>query len=355
MTPMWPKLTEAENLLGGTLPHSRMEAWKWTDVRTHLSKPQNGLTSACVPNFIVPEGMTVRRGEIPPGEGVMSTLADNFAGEGFIINVPDGFTARDPLLICDLSVGHARILVQLGKGAGVSVIELYDSKGSGFANTEINFDLSECAKLKRIVLQTDHAEFTRITTSHISSRVRADYTQYVLSFGAGLSRHETRLTAMGSQVNACLHGAYLLSGQRHCDMTSCVDLAAPATTVRQSVKGVVTDRARGVFQGKFHVRRQGQHTGAEMCHDALMLSDTSEIRARPELEIYADDVACTHGNTIGALDKNVLFYVRQRGIPLSEARALLIQAFVEQGFDGLDENTREDFLIRVRTWLEGHA
>jgi len=114
----------------------------------------------------------------------------------------------------------------------------------------------------------------------------------------------------------------------------------------------MTDKSRGVFQGKFHVRRPAQHTDAEMRHDALMLSDTSEIRSKPELEIYADDVACAHGNTIGQLDESALFYMRQRGIPLGEARALLTEAFVADVFDDLgDEDLRESLLGKIRAWL----
>jgi len=116
---------------------------------------------------------------------------------------------------------------------------------------------------------------------------------------------------------------------------------------------VVADKARGVFQGKFHVRRPAQKTDAEMRHDALMLSDTAQIRSKPELEIYADDVECAHGNTLGALDGNVLFYMRQRGIPLAKAKALLTEAFVSRVFDDLeDEDLKASLLDKIQVWLE---
>jgi len=107
-----------------------------------------------------------------------------------------------------------------------------------------------------------------------------------------------------------------------------------------------------VFQGKFLVQRPAQHTDAEMRHDALMLSDSSEIRSKPELEIYADDVACAHGNTIGQLDESALFYMQQRGIPAAQARALLTEAFLADVFDDLDdEDLRESILGKLRGWL----
>ena len=131
-----------------------------------------------------------------------------------------------------------------------------------------------------------------------------------------------------------------------------MDLTCPGSEIRQSVKGVTDDKAKGVFQGKFHVRRPAQHTDAEMRHDAIMLSDTSEIRSKPELEIYADDVACAHGNTIGALDESALFYMRQRGIPKAQAKALLTEAFLASVFDTLeDEVMRESLIEKMRGWL----
>ena len=192
----------------------------------------------------------------------------------------------------------------------------------------------------------------RIATTHVTAWANAELVQHTLAFGGKLSRLETRMAGMGKAVKATINAAYLLDGQRHCDMMSYIDLACPDGHIRQSVKGVTADKARGVFQGKFHVRRPAQHTDAEMRHDAIMLSDTSEIRSKPELEIYADDVACAHGNTIGALDESALFYMRQRGIPLVEARAMLTEAFLASVFDTLeDEVMRESLLEKLREWL----
>ena len=208
------------------------------------------------------------------------------------------------------------------------------------------------AKFDRTIVHNDSDDCVRIATAHITAWNDAQVTQHALSFGGALTRIETRMAGMGKNIEATLNGAYLLDDKRHCDMTSYIDLAVPDCTIRQAVKGVVTDKARGVFQGKFHVRRPAQHTDAEMRHDALMLSDTSEIRSKPELEIYADDVACAHGNTIGQLDESALFYMRQRGIPLGEARALLTEAFVADVFDDLDdEGLRESLLTKIRAWL----
>jgi Fe-S cluster assembly protein SufD len=212
--------------------------------------------------------------------------------------------------------------------------------------------LAEDATLDRIIVQTDPDDCVRAATTHVTAWASAELTQHTLAFGGKLSRLETRMAGMGQGVKATINGAYLLDGARHCDMTSYVDLACPDGHIRQSVKGVTTDKARGVFQGKFHVRRPAQHTDARMRHDCMMLSDTSEIRSKPELEIYADDVVCEHGNTIGALDESALFYMRQRGIPMAQARAMLTEAFLASVFDTLeDEVMRESLLEKLRGWL----
>ncbi|MBL4855245.1 MAG: SufD family Fe-S cluster assembly protein [Robiginitomaculum sp.] len=336
-----------------TLPHRRMEAWKWTDVRAALGGEKSGLTSACEPKLTVPTGLIVTREIKSPGDSVMGKLAANFAGDAYSIIVPDGFTSGEHVNISGLNSGHARIVFKLGKGAKLHVVETHNSNNPSFVNIEVSFDLAESAHLTRTILQDDHAETTRIATTHISAWGGAKITQHSLGFGAGLTRFETRIAALGKDFECNIHGAYLLGGKRHLDMTSYIDLGAENARVRQSVKGVVTDKARGVFQGKFHVRRPAQLADAEMRHDAIMLSDTAHIRAKPELEIYADDVACAHGNTIGALDETALFYMRTRGIPLGEARALLTQAFVAGAFDGMDDN--KDFMSRITAWLEQNS
>jgi Fe-S cluster assembly protein SufD len=355
MMPTQPNLTEAETLLGGSLPHRRVEAWKWTDVRAAVKDTANGLVSACEPQFELPDGLTVKRADRSAKDHAMSALAQSFAGKSYVIDVPAGYASDSPVKISGLETGHTLIFIKLGKGAKLSVIESHTSDSAGFANIEINFDMAEDAELTRTIFHRDDANSTRIVSTQINAWANAKIVQHALSFGGGLSRLETNIAALGEALNAEVYGAYLLNDQRHTDMTSYIDLAGQDGFIRQTVKGVVTDKARGVFQGKFHVRRPAQHTDAEMRHDALMLSDTSEIRAKPELEIYADDVACAHGNTIGALDESALFYMRQRGIPKAQARALLTEAFVSEAFDDLAEAQKDEFVAEIRIWLEANS
>jgi len=330
-----------------------MEAWKWTDVRGAIADAKSDLTTACAPQFSLPAGLTVTREQASAPDTPMGTLAANFGGDVYAITVPSGFTSSEKLVISGLNNGHARIVIRMDEGAELHAEEIHESTAAAFVNLDMHFELAKGAKLTRTIFHDDHADSTRIATTQINAWADAEITQHTLSFGAGLARFETRIASLGENLKAHIHGAYLLNGKRHCDMTSYIDLGAENARIRQSVKGVVTDKARGVFQGKFHVRRPAQLADAEMRHDAILLSDTCEIRAKPELEIYADDVACAHGNTVGALDESALFYMRTRGIPAKQARALLTQAFVAQSFDGMADGT--DFMSRITSWLEQNS
>jgi len=310
-------------LSASNLPTRRDEAWKWTDVSRVVVDGMRGLSVAAPVQIFVPEGVNVTRvdAETAANDATLYTLATEHAGQVYAIDVPAGFSSEHPVQIEGLTHGHAQISLNVGKGARIQLVEHYDAT-------------------------------VRAATTHVTAWASSELIQHTLAFGGKLSRLETRMAGMGQGVKATINGAYLLDGQRHCDMTSYVDLACPDGHIRQSVKGVAADKARGVFQGKFHVRRPAQHTDARMRHDCMMLSDTAEIRSKPELEIYADDVVCEHGNTIGALDESALFYMQQRGIPLAQARALLTEAFLASVFDTLeDEVMRESLLDKLRGWL----
>jgi len=139
MMPTQPNLTAAETRLGGALPHRRVEAWKWTDVRARVKDDASGLVSACEPTFDLPDGLSVTRSTKNAKENAMGALANSFAGEAYVIDVPAGFNTDAPLKISGLSAGHVRIFVKLGKGAELSVNEDHRSNSAGFANISIMF------------------------------------------------------------------------------------------------------------------------------------------------------------------------------------------------------------------------
>ncbi len=336
------------------LPNKREEDWRWSDVAGYVKADALGLQTSASPEFILPEGVSLYRQDLPPKDSRLGAMAAQYGGDAYVINVPEGMTPAKPLILKDFSPGHSRIKVILGSGAQLSVIENYDSAQSGFSNIEISYELSASARLSRLVNQFDEGDATKIVTAYINAWKDAELSQHILGFGGGLVRLETRIALLAGQARLNMKSAYLLGEARHLDLTSYVDCNGPSTQMRQSARGVVTDHATGVFQGKIHVRRPAQHTDAEMRHDALILSDTAQVQAKPALEIYADDVACAHGNTIGALDANTLFYMRQRGLPEAQARAILTEAFVAKEFGDLPDGLRDDAMLRIRSWLEAH-
>jgi len=349
--------TDAEKALNSDLPSKRDEAWKWTDVRGAVTDKARGLTRAGLPKFSLPDDLSVSEIERDDLETdtPMAALARTYGGKVWDINVPAEYAGTTPIEIDGFESGHVRIRMTIGKGAKLSLIENHAGQ-DGFSNIDMTIILKSGAMLDRVVMHDDGDTQTRTLTTHVTQWDGSVFNQHTLSFGGALARLETRVAGMSKGIESNIHGAYLLKDKRQTDMTSYIDLTASDAVIRQSVKGVVTDKARGVFQGKFHVRRPAQHTDAEMRHDALMLSDTSEIRSKPELEIYADDVACAHGNTLGALDEQALFYMRQRGIPIKQARTLLTEAFVVDVFDDMkDESLRDSVRGKIRTWLEANG
>jgi Fe-S cluster assembly protein SufD len=241
-------------------------------------------------------------------------------------------------------------------GASVVLLETYEGSGGAYvANAALTFHLEDGASLERIVLSDEPAEAVSVSSSTVELAPGARFSQTVIATGAKLQRHETHLVHPGEGAVVRMDGAYLLDGARHADLTTVLTHAGGGAT-SQMCKGVVAGQARAVFQGKIEVRPGADGTDARMRHDALLLSDRAEVDAKPELEIYADDVQCAHGNTVGALDDDTLFYIRSRGVPEAEAKALMTEAFVGEVVERIGpEDVREIVRAKVVARLEGLA
>ncbi|HXQ11482.1 MAG TPA: Fe-S cluster assembly protein SufD, partial [Caulobacteraceae bacterium] len=242
----------------------------------------------------------------------------------------------------------AALALDVEAGGSLLLLESYEGAGEGYiADATLDIRLGEGARLQRIVVVDEVADAVAVSTAEIELSPRATLAQTVLTSGAKRQRFETRVQhALGA--TARLDGVYLLAGERRADLTSEVVHGAPGASTEQLTKGCVRDQARAVFQGRIIVARGVDGTDARMGHHALILSDRAEVDAKPELEIYADDVACSHGNTVGALDEEALFYVRQRGVPDAEARALLTEAFVGEVVDRIQHDGARDV---ARAWV----
>jgi Fe-S cluster assembly protein SufD len=278
----------------GKAPGRRDEAFRWTDLRGALGAPPI-LSAARQPVDETParDGVILRRHAAPVRAGVDETLLTVKAGE--TVRLIDHICGGEGAYVRDLSLP---IRVEAG------------------------------ASLIRLVIVEDGPEAITYARSAVSLAAGASYRQTVLAGGAKRQRIETEVDHPGLGAQVELNGAYLVDGQRHTDQTTKIAHSGRDGTSRQLIRGVATDRGRGVFQGLIAVAPGADGTDARLTHNALLLSDRAEIDAKPELEIFADDVACAHGNTVGALDEDALFYAMSRGLPLEVARRLLIGAFL---------------------------
>lgn len=262
-----------------------------------------------------------------------------------IIHIGQGDSA--PLL------ASPRTVIKLGENAELTVIEQWLGTGDAPVHTNhaAQIILERGAKLHHIRFQNERADRTVLSTTHIRTARDARYTCSFLNTGAGLSRQEFWGEVMGENSDITVHGAQLMGARQHMDTTILIEHQAPHCTSNQTIKNVVDGRASGVFQGKVHVHQAAQITDAYQLCNTIMLSDNGEMSIKPELEIYADDVKCSHGTTTGCINEDALFYLRARGIAEDVARNLLLEAFVAEAFFDLPESLLETCLERTREWL----
>ena len=355
----------AEALRSRGLPTRRTEAWRWSDLRSALrdAKAPSGAYAAAdpAPLLDVPEAITVtcRNGEwavpdLPDGIRVSldaprpALLPDADLGSlatiarVLTVEVDAGFDA--PLVVRRLSDGqgtHAdRLDLRLAPHGTATLIETHEATGTPFANSLTELEIGEGAVLTRTIAQPVAPDAVIIATTLAALGEGAALAQTTLCLGAALARHELRLR-QGAGSTARADTLYALGDQRHHDTTVHVDFSGEGAACDVLAKGTAAGRARGVFQGKFHVARGAQHTDARMAHHALILEQGAQVNAKPELEIYADDVECAHGNTVGALDAEHLFYLRQRGLPDEAARRVLIDAFASEVLERAPETLHD--------------
>ncbi len=209
------------------------------------------------------------------------------------------------------------------------------------------------AVLTHVRLQSELPTAFHLSTLYADVDERGTYDSFVLNLGSRIARTEAHARLGGERAVAHLNGAQLLGSTQHADFTTVIRHDAPCCASRQTVKNVLSGRSHGIFQGRIEVARHAQKTDGYQMNQALLLSPDAEIDTKPELEIFADDVKCSHGATVGALDTDQLFYLRSRGIPEAEARAILVRAFLAEALDVVSNETVRSVLDRaVEGWWE---
>jgi Fe-S cluster assembly protein SufD len=298
-----------------------------------------------------------------PDSEPMVALNTMLAEDGASLSVADGVDAGLLLLVslamdtAGASVAfHPRHAIRLGVGAKLTLLEMSLGDGAYLHNPVTEVHVGEDATLTHVRLQDESQTAFHLSTVYVEIAGRGTYDSFALNLGARVARTEVHARLIGAKGATHLNGAQLLGGVQHADFTTVVKHDAPSCISRQTVKNVLAGHARGVFQGRIEVARAAQKTDGYQMNQALLLSPDAEIDTKPELEIFADDVKCSHGATVGELDAAQLFYLRSRGIPDAEARSILVRAFLAESLDAVtDERVRGLLEQSVEGWWERQA
>ena len=295
-----------------------------------------------------------------------ATLALNaaFVTDGITLRVVEGVRLQHPIHLIYLSTATApaaastRNLIRIETGARAAILESHISS-TGIAhqsNSVTGLHICQGAHAEHLQLVAKGPQATHLGNWIVSIDKGATYNAFQMTESVALARHQLFVTFNGEGAAFNFNAALLGRGKSHIDTTMVIDHAVPKCTSRETVKAVLADEARGVFQGKVIVRPDAQKSDGKQMAKALLLSPNAEFDSKPELEIYADDVICGHGSTVAELDGDQVFYLRARGIPEAQARALLIEAFVAETVDAIEnEQIREAMRARLTAWLAGGA
>jgi Fe-S cluster assembly protein SufD len=300
-----------------------------------------------------------------PKATAVVALNTAFMTDGALLRVAAGARLSKPIHLvfatsgAEKAAATTRNLVEIGADAEATILETHLALGEGAKQTNAVTELAigDRAHVRHLKFTAGEAAGsahvgTWLTRLGTESRYRA----FQLTAGAPLVRNQLWVTFDGEGAKLDISGCFLGAGTDHIDTTLVVDHAVPGCESRELFKGVLADNARGVFQGKVIVRPDAQKTDGKQMAQVLMLSEDAEFDSKPELEIHADDVVCGHGSTAAELDPDMLFYCRARGIPLEVARTLLIESFVGEALDKIeDERLREALSEIARARLAGLA
>jgi Fe-S cluster assembly protein SufD len=398
-----------QHVTASGLPHRRMESWRWTDLRTLIdgefpprleigeataSPALGNAFGACErhlavfvdgrfePSLSKLEGLDAGielhhlgagmeeapdwlRGLLGNGYGgeddTVKALNSSFFVDGIALRIGAGVKPSQPLELKFYNSGNmpqtifTRIAILVDAEAEFTLLESHEgsSEGHYVANSVVELHVEDGGRLDHVKLQNESRTAVHLANIHASVGAAATYRNFILHAGSRVTRQQIFSKLAGEGGDLDVSGAYLLADNQHCDTALLVDHAVPGCTSNELFKCVMDDAARGVFQGKIVVRPDAQQTDGMQMSQALLLSERAEFNAKPELAIFADDVRCTHGATSGDLDEDLMFYLRSRGIPTSEAKALLIAAFVGSAVEQVAREDVRDALNEAAVgWLE---
>jgi Fe-S cluster assembly protein SufD len=283
-----------------------------------------------------------------------TALNTAFMADGAYIYLPAKAVLSKPVHLVFITRGrreaivtHPRNLIVLEPGSELRVIEHYAglSDTAYFTNAVTEIVMGKSAQAEHIKLQEEASTSFHIATVQVHQEQEAQFTSRNLGWGGRLGRNDINSVLAGENARCIFEGLYILDGERHLDNHTRIDHKQPHTVSQEYYKGILDGKSRAVFNGKVIVHPDAQKVDARQTNRNLLLSEGAEVDTKPELEIYADDVKCAHGTTVGQLDKDQLFYLRSRGMEEEAARRLLLYAFAEEIIRNIE-------LMAVRAYVE---
>lgn len=287
-------------------------------------------------------------GSVKPARHIFGLINDVLAVEGLVIEVAAHAVIERPIRIVNrINAGaeaHTRVLVNVGAGAKVTVIE--QSAGNGLSvNTGFaEYALGAGAELEHYRLALQTGEAFSFGGCHFALQAESRLNSTLVGFGSQLARLDVDVIHAGEHAKVNMNAIYLLDGKELFDLHSCIEHAVPFGTTEENVRGIVADKAKAVFNGRIHIHRHAQKTLAELNNRNLLMSDDAEVNTKPELEIYADDVRCAHGATIAELDKKAMYYLQSRGISRTQAQVMLSFGFINELVDQMPNQVLAEWL-----------
>ncbi len=269
---------------------------------------------------------------------VFTALNTAVIGDGAFIHIPAGKAVETPIHLLFLSTGqgttivsHPRVLIVAGKGAIATVVETYAALDESvyFTNAVAEVFTAQDAVVTHYRLQQESEQAFHLATTQVRQERGSNYSSYAISLGGHLARHDLNVELNDEHIETTIDGLYVVTGKQHVDNHTTIDHAHPHCTSHQVYKGILDDKGRAVFNGKVFVRPGALLTDAHQLNKNLLLSADAHVDTKPQLEIFADDVKCSHGATVGQLEEEELFYLTTRGLSPERASALLTYGFAE--------------------------
>lgn len=387
------ELSSAQTTLASNqLPTTRMEAWKYTRVaklgKTHYTSSEetiasldsyqiatdattfvfvNGHFSEELSSDEMPEGVSISplsaclEGEISSSnlvlEGeIFNALNTAFLTDGVLIDIEAKTTVEKPIQIIHVLKGEATIsnfktIINAGDFSKAGIIQGFfaEDANKAFANVTSEISVGKNAFLTVDKIQYEAENTSHISTEQVSQHKDSTFTINTITLNGGLVRNNLNIEVVGENCETNLNGAYLLKGKQHVDNHTVVDHTVPNCNSNELYKGVIDEQGTAVFNGKVFVRKDAQKINAFQSNANVLLTNDASVNSKPELEIYADDVKCSHGSTTGQLDEEAVFYLRARGLSEKSARKLMVSAFIG---DVLNKIENEDVLNYTHVMLK---